>query len=317
MTQAFGSAGPLDWTATEERLAGIRSRLEEVRREVGTGQAEALLAILDESEGEAENRRDRLSTGLMELYREHGSRAAFSCLYELNAAALYQQVVSRLRRYRCRADALDVLQEVFFNVYRYPHRFNCERDDAFRVWTATIVRNTVLKHLRSLSRSGRGEVGLDEIGEAKDSSAAEPIRGVIDDESAHECTRVYLNYLYLYLRFYQMLSEREQRAIQMVEVEGQSYRDAARGLGIRLENLKMVIFRARRKIHRSMKRVFEGLPPDLRPAREPARARREPDGQDVESDEGVEVEDEREHEELDALDETVSATTVKATEKCR
>jgi DNA-directed RNA polymerase specialized sigma24 family protein len=47
-----------------------------------------------------------------------------------------------------------VLQEVFFNIYRYPHRFDCERDDAFRVWTATIVRNTVLKHLRSLSRSG-------------------------------------------------------------------------------------------------------------------------------------------------------------------
>jgi hypothetical protein len=97
---------------------------------------------------------------------------------------------------------------------------------------------------------------------------------VIEDESALECTRVYLNYLYLYLRFYRMLSEREQRAIQMVEVEGHSYRDAARELGIRLENLKMVIFRARRKIHRSMRRVFEGLPPDLRPAREPAPARR-------------------------------------------
>jgi len=31
----------------------------------------------------------------------------------------------------------------------------------------------------------------------------------------------------------------------------------------------MVIFRARRKIHRSMRRVFEGLPPDCRPARDP------------------------------------------------
>jgi hypothetical protein len=34
----------------------------------------------------------------------------------------------------------------------------------------------------------------------------------------------------------------------------------------------MVIFRARKKIHRSMRRVFEGLPPDCRPARDPARA---------------------------------------------
>jgi hypothetical protein len=52
-----------------------------------------------------------------------------------------------------------------------------------------------------------------------------------------------------------------------------SYRDAAGELGIKLENLKMVIFRARRKIHRSMRRVFEGLPPDCRPARDP-RARK-------------------------------------------
>ena len=273
MTQVFGSPGPLDWTAAEGRLEKIRPKLEEIRREAGTFDAQSILSVLDDAGREVDARRDLISTRLMEVFRLHQSRAAFSCLYELNAAHLYQQVAARLRRYRCRADALDVLQEVFFNIYRYPHRFNCERDDAFRVWTATIVRNTVLKYLRSLSRSGRGEVALDELSEPKDARAAEPIRGVIDDESALECTRVYLNYLYLYLRFYRMLSEREQRAIQMVEVEGLSYRTAAQALGIKLENLKMVIFRARRKIHRSMRRVFEGLPPDLRPAREPSMRR--------------------------------------------
>jgi DNA-directed RNA polymerase specialized sigma24 family protein len=67
-----------------------------------------------------------------------------------------------------------------------------------------------------------------------------------------------------------MLSEREQRALHLVEVEETRYREAARELGIKLENLKMVIFRARRKIHRSMRRVFDGLSPDCRPARDPA-----------------------------------------------
>ncbi len=38
----------------------------------------------------------------------------------------------------------------------------------------------------------------------------------------------------------------------MVEVDGASYRDAAEALGLRLENLKMVIFRGRRKIFRGM-----------------------------------------------------------------
>jgi len=293
VTQTFGSPGPLDWTAVEERLDRIRPKLDEVRREAPGFEPAAVQAIVDDTELDAETRRDRVSTRLMEVFRLHTSRAAFGLLYELNAAHLYQQVASRLRRYRARADALDVLQEVFFNIYRYPHRFNCERDDAFRVWTATIVRNTVLKHLRSLSRSGRGEVALDDVSEPKGATSAEPLRGVLDDESQHECTRVYLNYLYLYLRFYQMLSEREQRAIQMVEVNGLSYRDAARELGIKLENLKMVIFRARRKIHRSMRRIFEGLPPDLRPARDPACAR-----QAQEDDESIEAEADEAKEEV-------------------
>jgi hypothetical protein len=92
---------------------------------------------------------------------------------------------------------------------------------------------------------------------------------VIERESRSECARVYLTYLHLYLEFYRMLSERERAALHMVEVEEYSYRQAANELGIKLENLKMVIFRARRKIHRAMRRVFDGMSPDCRPAREP------------------------------------------------
>jgi len=232
-----------------------------------------LVALLEGTERSAEEKRDALSTRLMEIFRVHRSRAAFGLLYELNGNHLLQQVVSRLRRYQSKADPNDILQEVFVNVYRYPHRFNCEREDAFRVWTATIVRNTVLKHLRSLSRSGRAEVPFDDLPEPSGPMGTEPFEGVVEQESRTACERVYVTYLQLYLRFYRMLSEREQRAIHLVEVEGSSYRDAAEELGIKLENLKMVIFRARRKIHRSMRRVFEGLPPDLRPARDPQAPR--------------------------------------------
>ncbi len=262
---------PLDWTAgAEERLERVRPKLAEVAGEIGVRGVEEWAAILDDGARDAEAKRDALSTSLMEVFRLHESRAAFGLLYELNAGHLYQQVAARLRRYRCKADALDVLQEVFVNIYRYPHRFNCERDDAFRVWTAMIVRNTVLKHLRSLSKGGRGELTFEDLPEPTGAVETEPLRGVIESESEQECGRVYLTYLYLYLRFYRMLSEREQRAIHLVEVAGLSYREAARELGIKLENLKMVVFRARRKIHRSMRRVFEGLPPDMRPARDPA-----------------------------------------------
>ena len=205
----------------------------------------------------------------MECFRLDRSRACFGLLYELNSSHLLAQVASRLRRYASKADPLDVLQEVFFNVYRYPHRFNSAREDAFRVWSAMIVRNTVLKHLRSQGRGGRQEVPFEDLSDQPVASSSNPLNGVIERESHGECTRVYLTYLQLYLRFYSMLSDRERRALHLVEVENASYRVAAADLGIKLENLKMVIFRARRKIHRAMRRVFDGLPPDCRPARDP------------------------------------------------
>jgi RNA polymerase sigma-70 factor (ECF subfamily) len=187
----------------------------------------------------------------------------------LNSSHLLIQVGARLRRYNSYVDGLDVLQEIFFNVYRYPHRFDCTREDAFRVWSAMIVRNTVLKQLRKGNRGGRREVPFEDLSDQPETMAKGPLSGAIEMESQAECARVYLTYLQLYLRFYSMLSAREQRALHLVEIDGASYRETAAELGIKLENLKMVIFRARRKIHRAMRRVFDGLPPDCKPARDP------------------------------------------------
>ncbi|QDV08689.1 ECF RNA polymerase sigma-E factor [Planctomycetes bacterium Poly30] len=217
----------------------------------------------------SEQLRDAVSTALMDGFRKSTGRGTFGLLYELNAAHLLVQVAGRLRRYNSKADAGDVLQEVFFNVYRYPHRFDSSRDDAFRVWTAMIVRNTVLKHLRSRSTGGgnRREIPFEDLSDQPVSHGDTPLAGVLQDEANLECSRAYVTYLQLYIEFYTMLSDRERRALHLVEVDGVSYRDAAAALGIKLENLKMVIFRARKKIHRAMRRVFDGLPPDCKPAR--------------------------------------------------
>lgn len=265
----YGPGLSLQSDGGRDRLA---VRLREIGGEIGRGELARMEAILAESERNAESVRDAISTRLMEVFKRDRGRGCFGLLYELNGQHLAAQVASRLRRYASKADPGDVLQEVFFNVYRYPHRFNSTREDAFRVWSAMIVRNTVLKHLRSIARGGRAEVAFDDLPDQPAPGTPNPLHGVIEAESRQECTRVYLNYLQLYLEFYTMLSERERRALHMVEVEETSYRDAAEALGIKLENLKMVIFRARRKIHRSMRRVFEGLTPDCRPARDPRSA---------------------------------------------
>ena len=249
--------------------AGLKARILALRKELPRSEATRIAGFLDDPARSAESVRDAVSTRLMEAFRLQAGRGCFGLLYELNCAHLLVRVSSCLRRYGSRTDPRDVLQEVFFNVYRYPHRFNCERDDAFRVWSAMIVRNTVLKHLRSNGRAGRTETPFEDLSDQAEVRSSGPLNGVIDREDSRECGRVYLTYLHLYLEFYAMLSPREQQAIHLVEVEELSYRDAADRLSIKLENLKMVIFRARRKIHRSMRRVFEGLPPDCRPARDP------------------------------------------------
>lgn len=255
-------------------LEGLRSQVSTLGRETGAEELGRMLALLDEGGRSAESLRDALSTRLMECFRRTTGRGCFGLLYELNSSHLLTQVAHCLRRYGSKSDPRDVLQEVFFNVYRYPHRFNAEREDAFRVWTAMIVRNTVLKHLRAQGRAGRHEIAFEDLSEQPAEASVRPENGLIDQESTRECGRVYLTYLHLYLQFYSMLSPRERAAIHMVEVEEHSYRDAAQRLGIKLENLKMVIFRARRKIHRSMKRVFDGLPADCRPARDPKNGAR-------------------------------------------
>ena len=275
MLDAESKAPGLASNAALDR-AGLKARLVAIRKEIPRAELGRIDGILDDAARNAESVRDAVSTRLMEAFRLHSGRGTFGLLYELNSAHLLIQVSSCLRRYGSRTDPRDVLQEVFFNVYRYPHRFNCERDDAFRVWSAMIVRNTVLKHLRSTGRAGRTETPFEDLSDQAEVRGAGPLSGAIEKEDARECGRVYLTYLHLYLEFYAMLSPREQQAIHLVEVEELSYREAADRLSIKLENLKMVIFRARRKIHRSMRRVFEGLPPDCRPARDPKLSNDDP-----------------------------------------
>lgn len=269
MLDADLTGSPVSAIANGLDRATLRQRIQALGRDLTHAEGARMLAVVDDGERTAESVRDAVSTRLMEVFRQRTNRGSFALLYELNCAHLLSQVSSCLRRYGNRADPRDVLQEVFFNVYRYPHRFNCEREDAFRVWSAMIVRNTVLKHLRSNGRNGRLEVPFEDLGDQAEPEARNPLAGAMDQESERECGRVYLTYLHLYLKFYSMLSARERSAIHLVEVEECSYRDAAERLGIKLENLKMVIFRARRKIHRAMRRVFEGLPPECKPARDP------------------------------------------------
>ena len=195
---------------------------------------------------------DWVSTCLMEAFKNTGDAAVFGLLFELNRGPFLHAIQSSLRRAYHHVDPQDVLQEVFLNIYRYPHRFHADRADAFRGWGHRIARNTLLKFLKGQVRLARFLEMDEETLQPEDVRTRRPDRAASDAESATVVDHAYLLYLQLYLLHFRRLSGKEQLALTMVEVDGVSYRDAAAHLAIRLENLKMVIFRARRKIFRGM-----------------------------------------------------------------
>lgn len=209
--------------------------------------------------------RDAVSTQLMETYRVSGSKDAFTLLYELNHEDFLKIIYHHLRRACFPLDASDILQEVFFNVYRYPFKFKPERPTAFRNWTHSIIRNTVLKHSRRAQRDRVLPLGMSgsaadedrQVLEPVDTHARQPVDEVADEESAQNLVRAYQLYLHFYIQAYRLLTPREKRVLHMVEVQGLAYRDIAEQLDVRVENMKMIVFRARRKIHSIMKRKFQ------------------------------------------------------------
>ena len=202
---------------------------------------------------------DWVSTSLMDCYKDSGNSAVFALLFELNRASFLYAIQCNLRRSYHHVDPQDVLQEVFLNIYRYPHRFLADKADAFRGWGHRIARNTLLKFLKGQTRLARFQtIDEDEV-QPEDLRSRRPDRIASDAESAVVVNQAYIMYLQLYMLHFARLSTKERLALTMVEVDGRSYRDTADALQIRLENLKMVIFRGRRKIFRGMERSLAEL----------------------------------------------------------
>jgi RNA polymerase sigma factor (sigma-70 family) len=236
--------------------ATLRARLAELWERTGVGELGELAQHRAPRPGARmeteQDFTDWVSTCLMDAFKNTGDAAVFGLLFELNRGSFLHAIQSSLRRAYHHVDPHDVLQEVFLNIYRYPHRFHADKADAFRGWGHRIARNTLLKFLKGQVRLARFlEIDEDAV-QPEDMRTRRPDRAASDAESATVVDHAYLMYLQLYLLHFRRLSGKEQRALSMVEVDGVSYRDAAAQLDIRLENLKMVIFRARRKIFRGM-----------------------------------------------------------------
>ncbi len=73
-----------------------------------------------------------------------GDRAAFAALYERTSAHLYAVV---LRIHRDRAQAEDILQEVYVNVWRSAQSFDAAQSQPL-TWLSSVARNRAIDSLR-------------------------------------------------------------------------------------------------------------------------------------------------------------------------
>jgi RNA polymerase sigma-70 factor (ECF subfamily) len=258
--------------------AQLSARLSELWERTGAADLEALAHRRAPRAGAVlaseQDYLDWVSTCLMDAFKNTGDSSVFALLFELNRAAFLQAIQSSLRRAFHHVDPQDVLQEVFLNIYRYPHRFHADKADAFRGWGHRIARNTLLKFLKGQSRLARFLEIDEEAMQPEDVRTRRPDRAASEAESATHVNNAYVLYLNLYLLHFGRLSPKEQQALTLVEVEGVSYRNAAAALGVRLENLKMVIFRGRRKIFRGMEASLAEVGAESAPTRASGHAER-------------------------------------------
>lgn len=202
--------------------------------------------------------RDWLSTCLMDAFKTTGDQEAFALLFELNAGDFLRTIRARLRH--CSGvDANDVLQDAFVNMYRYPSRFDASQKDAFRNWGHRVVRNTMFASIKGAHRQPQARIDEDESVPQEDTRTSAPERVAEDREIAATVDNAWLLFLSLYLVQFERLNPKEQRALTMVEVEDATYRETADEIGVCVANLKMVIFRARRRILRGMAESLAAL----------------------------------------------------------
>lgn len=212
-------------------------------------------------EGDAAARASALATALMDLYRRTGQSDVFECLVEVAAPQLHVRVRSRLRSLGAQFDPQEVLQDTLVNVYRYPDKFAASRPGAFAAWSSTIVDNVIRRMLRR--RRGGVEVicsPIEILMQQADRNTPGPYRQASDHEEAADTARSFAILLHCYLQAYRQLTERERFVLQMVEVRQMRYAELAERLCIRPEALKMVVFRARKRV---LDRIAQLLAPSL------------------------------------------------------
>jgi len=173
---------------------------------------------------------------------QRGDRAAFRALVTKYQRKVYQLAVSMLKD---PDEAMDIVQETFVRVHRYLPSF--KGDSSFFTWTYRIAANLCLDVSR---KKGRGErVEIDEADadieahmDPPSAAFAGPERGALNEELKEKIDEALAG-----------LSENHRAILLLRELDGLSYEELAKVLGIRKGTVMSRLFHARLKMQRKLR----------------------------------------------------------------
>ncbi|MBJ02955.1 MAG: hypothetical protein CMK00_08815 [Planctomycetes bacterium] len=208
--------------------------------------------------------RNRLETALMAQVRDSGDAATFEVLHELSRRHLLAWVRSRILPGGRPLDPQEILQDTFVNIFCYRHSFRDEGGRVFGAWARTIASNAVRRAANQPVRFSFQALP-EGLQEPTDPRALPDQVAAAEEDIRHLRSSMGLLLLH-YRRAWDLLGERDRRMLQWVEVDGRSYADLAEELGLRKNNIKMIVFRARLRLRAEMHRAMDGAEGGSRPA---------------------------------------------------
>jgi len=171
-----------------------------------------------------------------------GDAQAFRALVERYQRRVYQLALGMLKD---ADEAMDITQETFVRVHRYLPSF--KGDSSFFTWTYRIATNLCLDAARKRGRTERVE--LDESDaeieaqmDPPSAALAGPHRAALNAELKSKIDEAL-----------DTLSENHRAILLLREVEGLSYEELARTLGIRKGTVMSRLFHARLKMQRKLR----------------------------------------------------------------
>jgi RNA polymerase sigma factor (sigma-70 family) len=190
-----------------------------------------------------------METACMVRFRDTRSEEAFEALYRCTSAGLLSMILHLCARRRL--DPAELLQDTYVNVYRYAGGFDETSGAGFRGWARAIATNVVRRasrRPRMLSLAALPQ-GLEEPLDVR----AGPDLVVCTSEQSAALRQAWVLLLLHYVRGVEKLCARDRYALELIEVQGLSYGEAGRILRVRRSNMKMIMFRSRRRLREHMR----------------------------------------------------------------